>query len=294
MEHPTRTVSLALGSGGARGLAHIGIIGWLTENGYRIRALAGSSMGALVGGIYAAGRLDTFTEWVSDLHRLDVLRLLDISFGSAGLLKGERLISLLKELIGDRKIEELPLPFTAVATDIQNGKEVWLSRGLLFDAIRASIAIPMIFTPHTLEGRQLVDGGLVNPVPIAPTLRHRTDLTIAVNVSAGPTGDLEPPDLELESDEDEPGRFHERIARLISDLSQHRSVKKDTLGMLDILFRAMDTMQNRIARFQLASYSPDVVIEIPRNIAGAYEMYRAGELIGIGRQKAEEALPSLL
>ena len=293
MGHINHTVSLVLGSGGARGLAHIGIIDWLTDNGYEIRSLAGSSMGALIGGIYAAGKLDVFTRWVSDLQRLDVIRLLDLSFGSTGLFKGERVIGVLRELIGDRDIEDLPVPFTAVATDIQNGKEVWLSRGPLFDAIRASIAIPMIFTPHTIEGRQLVDGGLVNPVPIAPTLRDHTDLTVAVNVSAGPTGDLEPPDWGAEPNDDETGSFHERIVKFIADLSQQRSVKKDTLGMLDIMFRSMDTMQDMIARFQLATYSPDVVIEIPRDVCSVYEMYRANELIGIGRQKAEAMLSRL-
>ncbi len=290
MEHPNHTVSLVLGSGGARGLAHIGIIEWLTENGYEIRSLAGSSMGALIGGVYAAGKLDIFTRWVSDLQRLDVVRLLDLSFGSTGLFKGERVMGVLKDLIGDRNIEDLPVPFTAVATDIQNGKEVWLSRGPLFDAIRASIAIPMIFTPHSFEGRQFVDGGLVNPVPIAPTLRDHTDLTVAVNASAEPAGDLEPPDWGAEPTEDEAESFHERIVKFIADLSQQRSVKKETLGLLDIMFRSMDTMQNMIARFQLATYSPDVLIEIPRDLCGVYEVYRARELIGIGREKAEAML----
>jgi len=127
MAHPNRTVSLVLGSGGARGLAHIGVIDWLTGNGYEIRSIAGSSMGAMIGGIYAAGKLDVYTRWVLALQRLDVIRLLDLSFGSTGLFKGERVIGVLKELIGDRNIEDLPVPFTAVATDIQNGKEVWLS-----------------------------------------------------------------------------------------------------------------------------------------------------------------------
>ena len=293
MGHPNRTVSLVLGSGGARGLAHIGIIDWLTENGYEIRSLAGSSMGALIGGIHAAGKMDIFTRWVTDLHRLDVIRLLDLSFGSTGLFKGERVIEVLKELIGDRNIEDLPLPFTAVATDIQNGREVWLSRGSLFDAIRASIAIPMIFTPHAIDGRQLVDGGLANPVPIAPTLRDHTDLTVAVNASAEPTGDLDPPDWGPEPNDDEPGGFHERIVKFIADLSQQRSVKEETLGMLEIMFRSMDIMQNMIARFQLAVYTPDVLIEIPRDICGVYEIYRARELIGIGREKAEAMLSRL-
>lgn len=290
MEHPNRTVSLVLGSGGARGLAHIGIIDWLAENGYEIRSLAGSSMGALVGGIHAAGKMDLFTRWVQSLQRLDVIRLLDLSFGSTGLLKGERVIGVLKELIGDRNIEDLPVPFTAVATDIQNGKEVWLSSGPLFDAIRASIAIPMIFTPHTIAGRQLVDGGLVSPIPIGPTLRDHTDLTIAVNASAEPAGEPEATDWEGNHDDDETGSFHERIVKFLSDLSHQRSVKKEALGLFDIMFRSMDTMQNMIARFQLAAYSPDVVIEIPRDVCSVYEIYRARELIAFGRARAEAML----
>ena len=287
MAHPNLTVSLVLGSGGARGLAHIGVIDCLVNNGYEIRSLAGSSMGALIGGVFAAGKLDDYTRWVTSLQRLDVIRLLDLSFGSTGLFKGERVIGALKELIGDRNIEVLPVPYTAVATDIQNGKEVWLSRGPLFDAIRASIAIPMIFTPHTLHDRQLVDGGLVNPVPIGPTLHVHTDLTVAVNASAEPAGDLQSPDWEAVRDDEEEGSLRQRIAAFIADLTHHRHIREEDMGLMDIMFRSMDIMQNMIARFQLATYTPDVVIEIPRDICSAYEMYRARELIDFGREKAE-------
>lgn len=285
-----RTVSLVLGSGGARGLAHIGVIDRLVENGYEIRSIAGSSMGALVGGVYAAGKLDVFARWVSSLRRLDVIRLLDLSFGSPGLLKGERVIDLLKDLIGDRDIEDLPVPYTAVATDIESGREVWVSRGSLFDAIRASIAIPMIFTPHAVDGRQLVDGGLINPIPIAPTLRDHTDLTVAVHASAQPGDILPAPEWNADPEEEETGAFRQRIARFIANLTEQRGVRKDDLGLFDILFRSMDTMQDRIARFQLAAYSPDVVIEIPRDFCAFYEVYRAEELIRIGREKAQAAL----
>ncbi len=290
MAHPNQTVSLVLGSGGARGLAHIGVIDWLTENGYEIRSIAGSSMGAMIGGIYAAGKLDVYTRWVLALQRLDVIRLLDLSFGSTGLFKGERVIDVLKELIGDRNIEDLPVPFTAVATDIQNGKEVWLSRGPLFDAIRASIAIPTIFTPHTIEGRQLVDGGLVNPIPIAPTLRDRTDLTVVVNASAPPAGEHATPLSREAPDDEATGIYHQRIVKFIAELTHRRKVKKEEMGLFDILSRSMDTMQDLIARFQLAAYSPDVVIEIPRDVCSVYEMYRARELIELGRARAKTML----
>ena len=185
------TVSLVLGSGGARGLAHIGVIRWLLDNGYQIRSISGSSMGALVGGIYAAGQLDVYARWVSALERLHVLRLLDPTLGRSGLFKGERIISVLRELIGDHDISELPVRFTAVATDLDSGQEVWLREGDLFNAIRASIATPLVFTPFRHGGRTLLDGAVVNPVPVAPTLTDETELTVAVDLS-GPAENRPP------------------------------------------------------------------------------------------------------
>jgi NTE family protein len=193
-----KTVSLVLGSGGARGLAHIGVIEVLEEKGFEIHSISGSSMGALIGGIYAAGKLQVYSDWVQSLERLDVIRLLDFSFGGAGLFKGRRIIGTLKEMIGDCNIEDLPIAFTAVATDLEAEKEVWLSRGPLFDAIWASIAFPTIFTPKVYQGRRMIDGGLINPIPIAPTLRDRTDLTIAVNLSGRSEEGLDSPGEKME------------------------------------------------------------------------------------------------
>jgi len=178
------TVSLVLGSGGARGYAHIGAIEELVAQGYDIRSVAGSSMGALVGGVYAAGKLDAYRDWVKPLQRFDVLRLLDWTFSGGGLIKGDRIIDKLHDLIGDMCIEDLPITYTAVAVDLLAQREVWFSRGSLFDAIRASIAIPTVLRPHHYQGRTLVDGGLLNPVPITPTLRDLTDCTIAVDINA--------------------------------------------------------------------------------------------------------------
>ncbi|RME34686.1 MAG: serine protease, partial [Gammaproteobacteria bacterium] len=179
-------ITLVLGAGGARGLAHIGVIEVLEESGYEIAAVSGTSMGALIGGIYAMGRLETYRDWVCALEQTDVMRLLDLSFDQRGLFKGERIIRVLKEMIGDADIETLPLPFTAVATDLDSQREVWFNRGPLFDAIRASIAIPTIFTPHEYRGMSLVDGGLVNPVPVPPTFNDATDLVVAVSVNGRP------------------------------------------------------------------------------------------------------------
>ncbi len=287
-DHPT--ISLVLGSGGARGLAHIGVIDVLEEQGFRIGSIAGTSMGALIGGIYARGQLDVYRHWVTALDRMDVVRLLDPSWGRNALFKGERIIGVLKELIGDCNIEDLPIAFTAVAADVDTEKEVWLNRGSLFDAIRASIAIPTVFTPSQHRGQRLVDGGLVNPIPIAPTLNDRTDLTIAVNLSGKPDRSL----AETKESAEQPpsNSYRARIAEFIESLQRRTGVgeEKRDLDLFDLISRSIDTMQNTIARFKLAAYSPDVVIDIPRNACAFYEFHRARELIDIGRERAIEAL----
>ena len=186
MTEEGRSVSLVLGSGGARGLAHIGVIAELEARGYRIASIAGCSIGALIGGIYAAGKLDAYTEWVSDISKLDMVALLDLAWQNDGLVKGDKIINKLVDLVGDQRIEDLPIPFTAVATDITNGTEVWMSSGRLFDAVRASISLPLFFTPFEYRNAKLIDGGCLNPVPIAPTWRDETDLTIAVNLGGEP------------------------------------------------------------------------------------------------------------
>ncbi|MGI9333900.1 MAG: patatin-like phospholipase family protein [Gammaproteobacteria bacterium] len=284
-----KTVSLVLGSGGARGLAHIGIINWLEAHGYAIRSIAGSSMGALVGGIYAAGKLDLYATWVQALERKDVLRLLDLSFRSAGLFKGERVINVLKELIGDFRIEALPISYTAVATDLDSGKEVWLSKGPLFDAIRASIAIPTIFTPYSVSGRTLLDGSLANPVPIAPTLRDITDVTIAVNLSGAPDRRL------VESENEQPAlpqdSYQRRIREFVDALqSKMPQGERHDPGPLEIITRSFETMHGTIARLKLAAHPPDVVITIPRNTCRFFEFNRATELIEFGHKQAEAVL----
>jgi NTE family protein len=285
LTHPT-TVSLALGGGGARGLAHIGVIQWLSDNGYNIRSIAGSSMGALVGGIYAAGKLEVYAEWVLALERMQVVRLLDPAFGRAGLFKGERVIGVLRELIGDCAIEDLPMSFTAVATDLESGEEVWMREGRLFDAIRASIATPLIFTPFKHGTQVLLDGALVNPVPIAPTLGDTTDLTVAVNLSGPAESRPVPPPSTLMVNGN---AYRQRIRAFIESLQPARTPSAPPRGFIDIAFVAMQAMQDTIARLKLAAYSPDVTVEIPRNACGFHEFWRAEELIALGRERAAQA-----
>lgn len=185
MAEPTR-VALALGSGGARGYAHIGVIQVLEERGFEIAGIAGSSMGALVGGLHAAGRLDAYTSWVRGLRQRDVVRLLDLSLSAPGAIRAEKVLARVRDLLDGALIEDLAIPFTAVATDLSARKEVWFQRGPVDAAIRASIAIPGVITPVMLNGRLLADGGITNPVPIAPTSSTRADLTIAVSLGGEP------------------------------------------------------------------------------------------------------------
>src|SRR5665811_1820445 len=178
-----KRVALVLGSGGARGYAHIGAIDVLTERGYEIVAVAGSSMGALVGGLHAAGKLHDYTEWVTSLNQRDVLRLLDVSLNGPGVLRLERVLARMTEYLDVVLIEDLPIPYTAVASDLGARREVWFTSGPLETAIRASIAIPAMITPIMVNGRLLVDGGVLNPVPMEPVMGVDADFTLAINLS---------------------------------------------------------------------------------------------------------------
>lgn len=286
------TVSLVLGSGGARGLAHIGVIDWLVAHGYDIRAIAGSSMGALVGGIHAADRRHVYADWVSSLERGHVLRLLDPTLGREGLFKGERIMGVLRELIGDCAIGDLPLAYTAVATDLDSGDEVLLREGNLFDAIRASIATPMVFTPLQLHGRTLLDGAIVNPLPVNALHGPSTELTIAVNLSGPPMADgAAPPPPE-------PHPTRRPLRTLVNrlPLARQRSAPptaaqtERSRGLLDVAFVSMQAMQDTITRLKLAQCAPDVVIEIPRDACGFHEFWRAREMIALGRERAAATL----
>jgi NTE family protein len=283
-----RRISLVLGSGGARGHAHLGVIRALEEQGFRIRNLAGTSMGAVIGGIHAAGALDTYIEWAYRLEVGDVVKLLDFSFRGS-VFKGERVFEVLGELIGPRRIEQLPIGFVAVATDIDAQREIWLNSGSLFQAVRASSAVPGVFEPVRMAGRTLVDGGLVNPIPIAPTLNDDTDLTVAVNLNAMSGHHLahRPQSRDRSSPEDE--AYRSRITRFVSELFNNNS-EAGTPGAARLMVRSIDVMQGAIARLKLAAYVPDIIVEIPRDSAGFFEFNRAEELAELGYENTLAAL----
>lgn len=284
-----RTVSLVLGSGGARGLAHIGVIEELEAHGYEIRAIAGSSMGALVGGIYALGELMTYRDWVEGLSQADVFSLLDWSFSGGGMIRGDKLIRKLKALVGESDIEELPISYTAVAVDIERSREIWMSDGSLFDAIRASIAIPAVFAPHRYRGRMLVDGGLLNPVPVAPTLRTLTDLTIVVDVNGpAPTAVEAPKEKE---DHDDDGLLR-RMMDYVDSLGLNGAHAAEGMALSEILMRSLETMQSALTRHHLAVFRPDLVISIPKNACMVHEFHKAQPVIELGRKATRERLRS--
>ncbi|NND46950.1 MAG: serine protease [Woeseiaceae bacterium] len=293
MPKKAKSISLVLGSGGARGHAHIGVIRAIEERGVEIRNIAGTSMGAVIGGIYAADKLDTYVDWANQLGKNDVVRLLDFSFTWTSIFKGERIIEVLRELIGDCRIEDLDRGFTAVATSLDDQREIWLTSGPLFRAIRASTAVPGVFAPVELNGMMLVDGGLVNPIPIAPTLTDSTDLTIAVNLS-GVTEKYRPPAAKHEKAESTSDKgYREKISAFISSMMDDEESGETKPDAADLLVKSIDVMQGAIARLKLAAYTPDKVIDVPRDACSFFEFNRAEEMADLGYAKTTRALDDL-
>ncbi|MCG9640045.1 patatin-like phospholipase family protein [Vibrio sp. Isolate34] len=288
-----KTISLVLGSGGARGLVHVGIIRWLIEHGYEIKSISGCSIGALIGGVYAAGKLDEFEEWVTSIDQGDMAMLLDFSWQSSGMFKGDKIIDTLRGLIGETSIEDLPIPYTAVAANVADEKEVWLQSGSLFDAIRASISLPLFLTPHVINGEVLIDGGVLNPVPIAPTFGDNTDFTLAVNLGGEPEmvkQEVMPVSLPTKE-----SKLHEKVVHFIDNLgSSVKSKMTFNFAFYDIANQAFDAMQSTIARQKLAAYPADITLEIPRNACGTLEFYRSQEMIDRGYHLAQAKLGNRL
>jgi NTE family protein len=304
---PGRRVALALGSGGARGYAHIGVIHELQDRGYQIVGIAGSSMGALVGGLQAAERLDEFADWARSLTQRSILRLLDPSITAAGVLRAEKILDAVRDILGAATIEELPIPYTAVATDLLAGKSVWLQHGRVDEAIRASIAIPGVIAPHVVDGRLLADGGILDPLPMAPIAAVNADLTIAVSLSGSETlADAEPeprPTTEwlnrmLSStsallDSPTARAVLDRFGASTADDAEDSEAVPPRLGGFEVMNRTIDIAQAALARHTLAAYPPDLLIEVPRSACRGLEFHRAAEVIETGRELAARALTRL-
>ena len=300
-------VSLALGSGGARGLAHIGVIQVLLEEGFTIGNIAGTSMGACVGGIYCAGKLDTFTDWVVQLNRRETLRLMDFTMSTKGVLKGQKVLDHLKSILGEIRIEDFDIPYTAVATDVRTKEEIWMRQGDLYTVIRASSSIPTLMMPSKLGDRILIDGGVLNPLPIEPLMPRKTELVVAVNINANPEGHqryrevfLTPEESKMTEQSDaETSAYTSRMVNTVkgwlnmskTDESETPDKNQEsTLNYLGMLNKTYDFMQDRLCEQSIEIYKPDIVVSIPRSVGTTLEFYRSKEMVEEGRNAAKKAI----
>jgi len=293
------TVSLVLGSGGARGLAHIGIIRWLEEHDFEIKSISGASSGALVGGAYAAGKLDPFEDWVRTIERKDIYSLLDLAWNRAGLMKGEKLIKRIQDIVGSHKIEDLPIKYTAVSVNLNKGSEVWINSGDLYHAIRASVSIPLLLTPVRDGDATLVDGGVLNPVPVTPTIGDNTDITIAVNLDAdipsATTQRNKAKSKKKKEARDKEDGFRGAVAKFNQRFFDTKiDDDKPENSFFSVALQAFETMQSQIARQKLAAYPPDHLIRISRHAGRTLEVDRAEEFIDLGYKSAQETLGHLI
>ncbi|WP_328528172.1 patatin-like phospholipase family protein [Nocardioides sp. NBC_00368] len=296
-----KQVALALGAGGARGYAHLGVVQELRARGHEIVAVAGTSMGALVGGLVAAGKDEEFAGWATALRQIDVLRLLDPKWRAGGAFNAEGVVAELENLLGEQLIEDLPVPFTAIATDLESHREVWFQRGPLVKAIRASIGIPGVFMPVMWNGRVLVDGGLLNPLPMDPTAATPADLTIAVSLQGRRTQrGTQAPAVEnsaaVTADEEGTTVLRRLRDKLGVGGETTRAPKAEPsraqpdLRIADVMTLSWEVMQEMVARYRLAGLPPDVLITVPADAARTLDFHRAAEMIELGRQLTAKAL----
>jgi NTE family protein len=294
------TIGLALGGGAARGFAHIGVIRTLAAKGIKPDVICGTSIGAVVGGALATDRLDVLEAWARSLSKRRVLGYLDVSLGGSGLITGARLAAHLDEALGDIAIEDLPVRFAAIATEIGTGHEIWLTRGRLSDALRASYTLPGIFAPVRVGGRWLVDGALVNPVPVAAARALGARLVIAVNLNAELFGRGTTISSHGSDESDALRKAFGQRRGLRRVLGSEWEMKRQVLGtpgspgLLTVMSEAFNIMQDRITRARLAGDPPDVLIQPHLGRVGLFDFHRADETIALGAESAERAIGPLV
>ncbi|MDB5595918.1 MAG: family protein rssA [Hyphomicrobiales bacterium] len=300
-------VGLALGAGAARGWSHIGVLRELAAHGLKPDIIAGTSIGAVVGGCYAGGQLDALEGFARSLSRRRIFSLMDVSFSGTGLIGGARLKALLDDALADRTIESLPNGFAAVATEMGSGHEIWLTRGHLVDALRASYALPGIFEPVRVSGRWLFDGALVNPVPVTVCRALGAELVIAVNIISDTLfrGTVISDQLVLDrtlqtlgeqasgAAADAPGFLTGMRGRASSLRRQFGRQSDGAPGIASAMMDAFNITQDRIARSRLAGDPPDVMISARLGKIGLFDFHRADELITMGREAARRAIPDI-
>lgn len=279
-----KKIALVLSGGGARGLAHIGAIETLESHGYEITSIAGCSMGALIGGMYAAGKLPEVKDWVLALDRRKVLSLVDFSLSLTHLVKGDRVMEALKEIVPDVNIEDLPIPYTAVATDWNSGKEVVFDHGSLYDAIRASISIPLFLNPVRREEMLLVDGGLVNSLPLNRVVRHSGDLLFGINVS---THDYQG-ELLMQQFVERKLLSKSMPAAVMNRIMKH--FEGININYVTLLMRTIAIMLEQNTRQQILISRPDLVVQVPMKRYGVFDFDKAAAILQIGKHKTSRAL----
>ncbi|MCS5490942.1 patatin-like phospholipase family protein [Algoriphagus limi] len=289
-------VSLVLSSGGARGLAHVGVIEELEERGYEIAEIAGCSAGALVGGMYAAGKMSEFKNWICNLDRIDVFSLMDFTFSSKGFIKGEKVFSALKKVVKDCQIEDLNIPFSCNAVDVHNGKEVVFTEGSLLAAIRASGSIPSVIIPAKHGKQQLIDGGVLNPIPISLLKKEEENLMVVVDVNGLDQDFVSPPKKDSEGNRfiSLPkwlAEYRDKMKQYFPDDKEEE--KQTSFSAFDLVSRSFDLLQDRYCEMIIAQNNVDVLVKVARKQAGTLEFHRSAEMIEVGRIKAKEALDKL-
>jgi len=281
--------ALVLSGGGARGIAHIGVIEELEKYGFKISSVSGTSMGAVVGGVYALGKMEAYKHWLYTLDKIKLFSLVDFSFSSHGLVKGDKLLHTIKTFIADANIEDLKIPYAAVAADIVNKKEVVFTTGSIFDAIRASMAIPTIFTPVKTDHGLLIDGGIINNMPINRVKRTTNDILIAVNVNADIPVD-KPVIAKIETDATQ-SSYQKKIKDFYHQLHiLHPSNGEEKFGYFNVINKALSLMAYHITEMTLERYSPDILINVSLHSCGTFDFYRAEEMVEIGRHAAIKSL----
>ena len=279
----TKDVALVLSSGGARGLAHIGAIEELEAQGYRITSIAGCSMGALIGGVYAAGKLKEFREWMKTVDRKKMLELTDFSLSLNHIVKGSRIIEAIMEFVPDVPIEDLPIPYCAVATDLKTGHEVVFNKGSLFHAIRASISLPSFYEPVRRDGMILIDGGVTNPIPLNRVVRQEGDILVGIDVS----GHDYKAQWEIQQELIEKRKRSKSLSQQILNKLIPDNLEFNYYTMLSRVSSLM-IRQNSILMTQLMK--PDVLVDIQMSRYGGFDYDKSEKIIAIGRQKTQQAL----
>ncbi len=285
-----KEIALVLGSGGARGLTQIGAIEVLEERGYEIKSIAGCSMGAVIGGIYAAGNLSDFKKWICNLDKYGVFNLMDFTLTTQGFIKGDRVFKEIKKFVKTTQIEDLEIPFKAVAVDIHNQKEVVFEKGDLFEAVRASVAIPSVLTPVIKDDVELVDGGVMNPLPLN-LVDKKDQLVLAIDLNG--FGEYKPkkkPSKERQKElEKEASKWLKAINEVFTDFFGNGKKPKKH-NYFELINMSFTLMQNKLTEVIISKHEPDILVKIPKDAADTFEFFRAEELIAYGREKTENAL----